>query len=137
MITNLLRSTILIVIPFVAGCGGSSVAMLKGRLVDNGQPFALPPGAGNVGIVFELLDAEGNPVGLKMYIALVNHDGTFAVVASGGELPVGEYRVGIDGNSAKVPQFGLFLLPVTKAKITLKPGSNDVNFDLAKPNGER
>src|SRR5256885_1606722 len=75
-----------------AGCGGGP-ARVKGRLVENGQPMKFPPTSAAVEIA--LLKDDGTPDATKTYNAVVNEDGTFEVVASGGQVTPGTYRIGV------------------------------------------
>src|SRR3954471_12435245 len=77
----------------LAGGCGPSVAKVKGRLVDNGAPMTFPPTT--VAIELSPIGADGKAEGNTVYSAVVQEDGGFEVVASGGTLPPGTYRVGI------------------------------------------
>ena len=117
------------------GCGMSGPAHVKGELVHDGLPFRLPPGAGEVFIVFRFIGEDGQPDQMRMYTAVVHEDGHFEVVNSGGELPVGTYQVAIDATPGRVQEFNAFAMPDSPARIEFKSGSNDVKIDLLKPNG--
>ena len=122
----------LVVLTF-AGCGGKpGPAHVKGTLAFDGQPFPLPAQAGEVFLVFHKVGDDGSINQFQMYTALVRGDGSFEVVSSGGELPVGTYQVAIDAASGKVVQFKPFALKTTKARVEFQSGSNDVTLDLAK-----
>jgi hypothetical protein len=121
------------------GCGGGP-ARVKGRVVENGQPVVLEPGE-QASVVF-YPDAGGKP-GDRAYAAGVNPDGTFELVASGGELPPGSYLVSLEVNpgnqEAKKPKsvtgIARFKDRYKLVKWELKPGTNDLTIDLAKPTG--
>src|SRR5437870_4917938 len=99
-----------------AGCGGAGgMARVKGELTQDGQTFRLPPGAGEVFLVFRFIGEDGQPDQMRMYTAKVYDDGRFEVVSSGGELPAGTYQVAIDAVSNNVPQFRAFAMPNSPA----------------------
>jgi hypothetical protein len=119
-----------------SGCGGAvDKARVKGQLTENNEIFRLPPGAGEVFIVFRFIGADDQPDQRRMYTAKVYDDGRFEVVSSGGELPVGKYQVAIDAAAGRVEQFKAFAMPDSPARIEFKSGSNNVKIDIAKPNG--
>ena len=120
----------------LAGCGGGGNAKIRGRLLENGQPVSV---VGQASLVFSPVGPDGK-AGDKAYAAGLNPDGTFELVASGGEVPPGEYVVSFEVSGGK----GIGATPAGLAKYremfknvkqTLSPGMNDLTFDLAKPNG--
>jgi hypothetical protein len=115
----------------VTGCG-SGMAKVKGKIVENGQPKSF--GAFSASIQFTLIGPDGKPDTTKMYSAVVDQDGSFELVASGGELPAGTYQVAIEMPLKKGdrPQFAG---PNSPLRRELKSGSNDLTIDLAKPEG--
>src|SRR4051794_31426964 len=76
----------------LCGCGGGK-AKVKGRLVENGQAQKFAPQQAH--LEFIPLDADDKPQQGKSFTAGVNEDGSFEVLASGGELPPGKYQVTI------------------------------------------
>ncbi|HYH65474.1 MAG TPA: hypothetical protein VD866_12330 [Urbifossiella sp.] len=120
----------------LAGCGGAGPAKIKGRVLENGQPVSV---AGQASLVFSPVGPDGK-AGDKAYVAGLNPDGTFELVASGGEVPPGEYVVSFEVSSGKgtgAAPSGLakYREMFKNVKQTLSPGMNDLTFDLAKPNG--
>jgi hypothetical protein len=116
----------------VAGCG-SGKARVKGRLVENGQAKKFP--ATQVALEFVPLDADGKPEPGKSYTAVVNEDGTFEVVASGGELPPGKYQVTVTATGDLRAKYRAFAAPTSAIRREIKAGKNDLTIDLAKPEG--
>lgn len=114
------------------GCGGSP-AKVKGRLVNNGQPVAVP--ATQVAVLFAPIDASGKPNALKSFTAVVNADGSFEVLASGGELPPGQYQIAVQAQGKLGEQFKALTPPNSPARRELKSGTNDLVIDIAKPEG--
>lgn len=113
----------------LSGCGGEEMGRLKGRLVVNGQPKEFPPSSASVQI--SLIGADGKPDVTKAYSAVVNPDGTFEVVASGGKLHPGTYQVEI---RHPPPKGGAAPVTITTRR-EVKPGDNDWTIDLANPEG--
>ena len=111
----------------LAGCGGPDMAKVKGQIVENGQPKTFPPTSHSVEIA--PVDASGSPDNTKMFTAVVNADGSFEVLASGGQLPAGPYPFTVRGPS--IAKKGLATPP--GAKRELKGGDNAITLDLAKP----
>lgn len=120
----------------LAGCGGGGNAKIKGKVLENGQPVSV---AGQASLVFSPAGPDGK-AGAKAYAAGLNPDGTFELVASGGEVPPGDYVVSFEFSGGK----GIGASPTGLAKYresfknvkqTLAPGMNDLTFDLAKPIG--
>lgn len=115
------------------GCGGSNMARVKGRLVMNDQPMSFPPTA--AAVVFTPLSGEGKPDPSKSYTAVVNEDGSFELLASGGELPSGRYQISIQATGKLGAQLKKFAEPTSPVRRELKPGGNELVLDLAKPEG--
>jgi len=120
----------------LAGCGGGGPAKIKGRVLENGQPVSV---AGQASLVFSPAGPDGK-AGAKAYAAGLNPDRTFELVASGGEVPPGDYVVSFEVSSGK----GTGAAPTGLAKYresfknvkqTLAPGMNDLTLDLTKPHG--
>lgn len=120
----------------LAGCGGGGNAKIKGKVLENGQPVTVP---GQASLVFSPAGPEGK-AGDKAYAAGLNPDGTFELVASGGEVPPGDYVVSFEfsggkGNAESPTGLAKYRATFKNVKQALAPGMNDLTFDLAKPNG--
>jgi hypothetical protein len=120
----------------LAGCGGGGPAKIKGRVLENGQPVSVP---GQASLVFAPAGPDGK-AGDKAYAAGLNPDGTFELVASGGEVPPGDYVVSFEvsgGKGTGDAPTGLakYRASFKNVKQTLAPGMNDLTLDLTKPNG--
>src|SRR5262245_50213864 len=76
-----------------AGGCGTNMAKVKGRLISHDQPMTFP--ATQVAVSFSPIGPDGKPDPAKSYTCVVNEDGSFELVASGGELPAGSYQVSI------------------------------------------
>lgn len=113
-----------------AGCGATP-ATAKGRLVSNGEPM---PVSGQVGVVLTLLEGDGKPT-TKSFTAMVKPDGTFEVVASGGELPPGNYQVSLVVPGKPADKFKPLIGDKSPMRRELKPGANELTIDVAKPQG--
>lgn len=109
-----------------SGCG-SEAAKMKGRLVEHGQPKEFPPTVASVQFTL-IVDGKPNPS--KSYPAVVNTDGTFEVLASGGQLPPGTYEVEIRGPIGDKKGAAPLIL-----KREIKAGQNELTIDVAKPDG--
>ncbi len=117
-----------------SGCGGPGKAKVKGQLVSGGQPMSFP--ATQVGVVFTPVGADGKPDPTKAYTAVVNEDGTFELVASGGELPSGNYQVSILATGGKLAtQMKPYAGASSPIRRELKPGPNEITIDVTKPDG--
>jgi len=124
-----------VALPLAAGCGGPEMAKVKGRLVENGAPREVA--GGSVGVQLTLIGEGGKLDPKKSYTAVVNTDGTFEVVASGGELQPGTYQVALQFKDPKDK-----LASQVKAvsggndiRREIKPGPNELTIDLLKPGG--
>jgi hypothetical protein len=115
-----------------SGCGGG-MAKVKGRLVSNGQPMTVP--GMTVGVVFTPVGADDKPNPTKAYTAVVNEDGSFELVASGGEFPAGKYQVAITATGKMAAQLKAFAGPNSPIRREFKSGENDIVIDVAKPDG--
>ena len=118
-----------------AGCADST-AKLKGRLLEGGQPVNF---AGHqTGLSFHLL-TDGKTDPNWIYPAAVAPDGTFEMLASGGTLPPGRYRVQLEswGSARGGPltdRFGgRFSKDRSRVECEVTPGRNDLMIDLPPP----
>jgi hypothetical protein len=116
----------------VMGCGDSP-GRVKGRVVENGQPKDFPPMQASV--TFDRIGPDGKPDTKSSYTAILNKDGTFEVIVSGGELPSGTYAVSISATGKENKLFKGFNAAETKVRREIKSGLNDIQIDLAKPEG--
>lgn len=114
------------------GCG-AGMAKVKGRLVENGTPMSFPPT--QIAVELTLLGEDGKPDRSKVYTAVVNEDGSFEVVASGGTLTPGTYQVGIIATGKYTDRLKRFAPPASPVRREVKPGSNELTIDVAKPEG--
>jgi len=119
---------------FLVGCGNGQ-GRVKGQVVENGQPVPID---GQAALMFYLLGPDGKPDPAKSYPIPLNKDGSFELVASGGELPPGKYLVSMEVNAPKAAEGlgrfkGRFPYPDSPLRIEVKPGSNDVKVDLSQP----
>lgn len=115
------------------GCGGEAKAKVKGKLVSNGAPMSFP--ATQAAVSLSPVGADGKPDPAKAFTAVVNEDGSFEVLASGGELPAGTYQVSIQAMGKLGQQLKGFAGANSPVRRELKPGANDITIDVAKPDG--
>jgi hypothetical protein len=113
----------------LSGCGGNPMAKVKGTILENGKPKSFPPTSHSVEIA--PVDASGQVDHAKAFSAVVNGDGSFEVVASGGQLPVGTYQFSIRGPGSG--KKGIKVGPAPGAKRDLQPGDIAITLDIAKP----
>jgi hypothetical protein len=92
----------------LAGCGGGG-SIVQGKVVDNGQPYTLPPDT-NLSIMLNPQDKGG--IGGS---GSVQQDGTFTIKSStGGGIPNGKYKVGYTLYSKPAGKKNSPPTPVTK-----------------------
>ena len=115
------------------GCGGDAKAKVKGRLLSNGQPMKFP--ATQVAVGFSPVGADGKPDPARSYTTPVNEDGSFELVASGGELPPGNYQVSIQASGKLAAQMKPYAGTSSLVRRELKAGPNEITVDVAKPDG--
>lgn len=113
------------------GCDGGAPAKVKGRLVTNGEPMTV---SGQVAVTFTALGGAGTS-SAKSFTAVVNPNGSFELVASGGELPPGLYQVSVVAVGKAAAPFRGLVGDKSPVKRELKPGANDLTIDVAKPEG--
>jgi hypothetical protein len=116
------------------GCGGGGPGKVKGKVVENGQPTTFPAMQASVQLAPVGSGGKADWNG-PVYTAVLNADGTFEVVASGGEVPPGEYLIAIEQTGKPVPRLANFTTAKTAVKREIKSGSNELTIDLAKPEG--
>jgi hypothetical protein len=116
-----------------AGGCGEQKSRVGGRLVNNGQPITVP--ASQVAVTLTPLTADGKPNPGASYTMKVKEDGTFELVASGGQLPPGTYQVSILASGKLAEQVKPFAGDASPIRREIKPGPNDLVIDLAKPSG--
>ncbi|MBM3979993.1 MAG: hypothetical protein FJ304_06860 [Planctomycetes bacterium] len=115
------------------GCGGPKLAKVKGKLVTNDQPMTFP--LASAGVIFTPLSAEGTPDPSKAFTAVINEDGTFEMLASGGQLPPGKYQISIQAQGKLKEQLKKFGEGVSPVRRELQPGPNELVIDFGKPEG--
>ncbi len=131
-----------------AGCG-TDTGTLKGSLVDGGKPVGSE--GQQVSLSFHPRKPDGAFDEGNCSTAVLNGNGSFEFVASGGTLKPGTYRVVIAGASSasgpgtqstakekskKPDRFaGHSTFAASKLTVTIVAGKNDVVIDLSKPAG--
>jgi hypothetical protein len=120
--------TLGLLLAVTSGCGGGGEAKVKGRLVENGQPLSIQ---GQASLVLVPKGTESR----ASYAVNVNEDGSFELVASGGSVPPGTYEVTLEVNASGSSPMARLKGKVIKVPMELKPGTNELTIDVAKPNG--
>lgn len=108
----------------VAGCAPGK-ARVKGRVTEGGQPASFPPTA--AAIQLSPIGSDGEPDPARAFTAVVNEDGTWEVLASGGELPTGQYEVAFQAYGKLKNKY-----KPTAVRQELKAGMNEVTIDVTK-----
>jgi hypothetical protein len=122
------------------GCGGSGEATLHGQLsAGAGQNFS-PHDGEQIMMVFYAVGDDDKPDVMKSYPAMVEPDGKYRMVASGGKLPAGRYRVAVEalpmvppgGSGKKITDrlMGRYNRGNSTLDVTIKSGDNDIPIDL-------
>jgi len=128
------RAFVLIALAGLASGGcGSDKAKVKGRVVNNGQPMTFPPFQASV--VLAPCGADDKPDQAKSFTCIMGEDGSFELIASGGEVPPGRYQVAIQAMGKPSNQLKGFASPSSPVRRDLKPGANELTIDIAKPDG--
>ena len=125
-----MKLTTFLLVALLAGlCSGCSEgkARVKGKIVENSQPMTF--GANQAALELTPIGPGGEADSNKMVGAVVNADGTFEVVASGGELPPGKYQIAFRGYGKLESKYKA----VPPFQRELKSGTNELTLDLAKP----
>ncbi|WP_162659575.1 hypothetical protein [Tuwongella immobilis] len=124
-----------------SGCGDTGKSTLKGQLQkSDGSPFALQAGE-QAFLTFCQVGESGAINSEATYPAMVQGNGQFEVIASGGELPPGKYRVALQilagsavtksGTPKQADRLKGAMSPEkSKTEITVQPGSNDLQIKL-------
>jgi hypothetical protein len=115
------------------GCAGGP-GKVKGQVLENGQPAAFPPMQASVQLAPVGPDGRADWNG-TVYTAVLGADGTFEVVASGGEVPPGQYLIAIEQTGKPEPRLAGFSTTKTVVKREIKAGQNTLTIDLARPEG--
>ena len=120
------------------GCG-SDLARVKGRVVDGAMPFRVEAGT-QVSLRLSAIGVDGTPDPTKFYTAVLEAEGAFEVLASGGALTPGTYQVSLDAFGSGVTKelkskLKPFASAGSKLRVRLTAGPNDITVDLAKPEG--
>lgn len=96
-----------LVLPVVGcgGLGGERLVVIRGKLVENGQPVkAGGPYEGEgpeISVTFYPVDAAGNPAKDRQpWSCTVRPDGTFVMDGAGKGIPAGRYKILIQGQPA-------------------------------------
>lgn len=116
------------------GCG-SSKGRVTGKIVENGNPIKVE---GQAAVMFYLIGEDGKPDINKGYPVPLNEDGTFELIASGGQVPPGTYLITVEVNGPKsttgMGRFkGRFPFPDSPLRQEVKAGRNNVTIDLGQP----
>lgn len=126
------RKTILVLcVLLLSGCG-KTTGELKGQVVEDGKPRTF--GGNEAALQLTLIGPDGKFDNNHSYTAVIDKDGSFQVVASGGELTPGEYQVAIQFMGGN-PKYKTFAAPESKVRREIKPGRNHFVIDLANPEG--
>lgn len=115
------------------GCSDNGKAKVKGRLVSNGQPMTFP--AFQASVVLAPVGPDDKPDPSKSFTCVLEPDGSFELLASGGELPAGRYQVAVQTMGKPSNQLKGFAGPSSLVRRDLKPGPNELLIDVAKPDG--
>src|SRR5436309_9103500 len=94
---NFLLCTVLCAAVSALGCSDSK-SRVKGQVVENGKPL---PVEGQVALMFDFIGPDGNTDPSQSYPVPLNPDGSFELMASGGKVPPGTYRVTVQVNGPK------------------------------------
>ena len=113
------------------GCGGGK-ARVKGKVVDNGEPVKFPPTTASVQLT--PVGPDGRPDVNSAVTCVVNEDGTFELLASGGEAPPGKYHVTLNLTGGKGPPKAQAIAGKAIER-ELKSGQNELTIDLSRPEG--
>ena len=116
---------------FIGGCSETK-ATVKGKLVENGKSMSFE--SNQAALQLTLVGPDGKLDTKHSYTAVVNADGSFEVVASGGELLLGKYQVAVQFRGGD-PKYKAFAAPDSPLRRELKAGRNELIIDLAKPEG--
>src|SRR5947209_1386810 len=113
------------------GCGGGK-GRVKGRVVENGSPVTVE---GQAAVMFYLIGEDGKPDPTRGYPVPLNEDGSFELVASGGQVPPGNYLITVEVNGPKsatgMGRFkGRFSYPDSPLRQEVKGGRNNLTVDL-------
>lgn len=127
----------------LVGCGGAGQAKLEGQLYTRpGEKLKLESNE-QAFLSFTGVGADGKPSLEQSYPCQVNPDGTFEMIASGGVLPPGTYRVTLDliamkmqdgqgGRPQQIDRFsGRFSRDRSKLDVEVKRGSNKLDVVLS------
>ncbi len=126
---TLLRLALVVTMAVVAGCSEPK-ATVKGAILEDGQPKSFK--SNQAAVQLTLVNADGQLDNSKSFTAVVNEDGRFEVIASGGEIPVGKYQVAIQftGGNKKYQKWAA---PESTVRRDIKSGANELTLDLSAP----
>lgn len=111
-----------------AGCGQSK-GTVTGMLVENGKSMSFE--SNQAAVQLTLVGPAGTLDNKHSYTAVVDEDGSFEVVASGGELPLGTYQVAVQLRGGD-PKYKSLAAPDSPLRREIKAGKNELIVDLAK-----
>jgi hypothetical protein len=115
-----------------AGCS-SKMLKIKGRIVKDGQPFAIPEGA-SMRIAFVPTESQ-SPDKYDSYFAVFDKtNSTFQVVGKDGNgLPPGKYKVGLELMNHRNDEFkGAYTANKSPWIFDVNSGTGEVVIDLGK-----
>lgn len=128
----------------VAGCGGEPLYKVTGKVVDGGQPVAMPADAeeGGPGLELEFcpLDDSGNLAG-DSFQTYAEQDGSFVMDGNFGDgIPAGKYRVVVrhmgeneEGDSVDLLD-GKFEMENSPLEYDIT-GDQEITIDISKAGG--
>lgn len=124
---NLILSVALSAAVVALGCS-SKAGRVKGQVVENGSPVKVQ---GQAALMFDLVGPDGKADPTKGYPVPLNPDGSFELVASGGDVPPGTYRVTVQVNGPKAAS-GIFHYKGQSLTQEVKAGSNNLTIELTQ-----
>lgn len=122
---------LLLSLSFLSGCG-KTTGELKGQIVEDGKPKSFE--SNEAALQLTMIGPDGKFDNNHSYTAVVNNDGSFEVVASGGELRPGTYQVALQFRGGN-PTYKSLAAPESPIRREIKSGRNQFIIDLAKPQG--
>jgi hypothetical protein len=128
------RALVLIALAALASGGcAEAKAKVKGRVVSNGQPMTFP--GFQAAVVLAPCGPDDKPDQARAFTCVLGADGTFELVASGGEVPAGRYQVAIQAVGKTSDQLKTVAGPNSPVRRDLRPGPNELVIDVANPSG--
>lgn len=128
------RAFVLIALAALAAGGcAEGKARVKGRVVSGGQPMTFPNF--QAAVVLAPCGPDDKPDQARSYTCVLGADGSFELVASGGEVPPGRYQVALQTVGKASEQLKTIASPNSPVRRDLKPGPNELTIDVANPAG--